>query len=161
MAVRTISTKLAIEGEAEYKKSIQNINSALSTLKSELKLVESNFQGQANSYAALEAKGSVLADMYDEQAKKLSATKEALEKWQEVQRKCADEAENAKASVEKLEKELAALGEESDGTGVRRKSSRQPWIRPERRWPTRMTSTIRLLKSAISIKNLSTAHRST
>ena len=121
MAVRTISTKLAIEGEAEYKKSIQNINSALSTLKSELKLVESNFQGQANSYAALEAKGSVLADMYDEQAKKLSATKEALEKWQEVQRKCADEAENAKASVEKLEKELAALGEESDGTGDRQK----------------------------------------
>ena len=124
MSVRTISTKLAIEGEAEYKKSIQNINSALSTLKSELKLVESNFQGQANSYAALEAKGSVLADMYDEQAKKLSATKEALEKWQEVQRKCADEAENAKASVEKLEKELAALGEESGGTGDRQKELR-------------------------------------
>ena len=57
MATRTISTKLAVEGEAAYKASLKNINSELGTLKSELKLVESEFSGQANSLAALQAKG--------------------------------------------------------------------------------------------------------
>ena len=63
MATRTISTRLAVEGEAEYKASLKNINSELGTLKSELKLVESEFAGQANSLAALEAK-----DVYKRQA---------------------------------------------------------------------------------------------
>ena len=34
MAVRTISTKLAVEGEAEYKQKIASCNSELKTLKS-------------------------------------------------------------------------------------------------------------------------------
>ena len=65
MANREIKTKVAIDGEKEYKESLKNINSALGTLKSELKLVESQYAGQANSYAALSAKGDVLSRMYD------------------------------------------------------------------------------------------------
>ena len=57
MANREIKTKVAIDGEKEYKESLKNINSALGTLKSELKLVESQYVGQADSYAALSAKG--------------------------------------------------------------------------------------------------------
>ena len=53
MATRTIATKLAVEGEAEYKKSLKNINSEIGTLKSELKLVESEFAGQANSLSRI------------------------------------------------------------------------------------------------------------
>ena len=41
MAVRTISTKLAVEGEAEYKQKIASCNSELKTLKSSLALVQS------------------------------------------------------------------------------------------------------------------------
>ena len=67
MANREIKTKVAIDGEKEYKESLKNINSALGTLKSELKLVESQYAGQANSYAALSAKGDVLSRMYDQQ----------------------------------------------------------------------------------------------
>ena len=37
MATRTVSTKLAIQGEEQYKSSIKTINSTLATLKSELK----------------------------------------------------------------------------------------------------------------------------
>lgn len=36
MATRTVSTKLAIQGEEQYKSSIKTINSTLATLKSEL-----------------------------------------------------------------------------------------------------------------------------
>ena len=41
MATRKISTKLQLDGEAEYRASLKNINSELGTLKSELKLTES------------------------------------------------------------------------------------------------------------------------
>ena len=55
---RTISTKLAVEGEAQYKQAIASCNSELSTLKSGLALVESEFRGNANSMEALTAKGA-------------------------------------------------------------------------------------------------------
>ena len=80
MANREIKTKVAIDGEKEYKESLKNINSALGTLKSELKLVESQYAGQANSYAALSAKGDVLSRMYDQQKEKVKAAAEQLEK---------------------------------------------------------------------------------
>ena len=78
MATRTISTKLQLDGEAEYRASLKNINSELGTLKSELKLTESQFAGHLNSYAALSAKGETLAGMYDQQEKKLAAINKIL-----------------------------------------------------------------------------------
>lgn len=85
MANREIKTKVAIDGEKEYKESLKNINSALGTLKSELKLVESQYAGQANSYAALSAKGDVLSRMYDQQKEKVKAAAEQLEKAKKAQ----------------------------------------------------------------------------
>ena len=67
MAKRTISTRLAVEGESEYKKGIASCNSELSTLKSNLALTESAFKGQANTISALSAKGDALSAMYEKQ----------------------------------------------------------------------------------------------
>ena len=50
MANREIKTKVAIDGEKEYKESLKNINSALGTLKSELKLVESQYGEQLRGF---------------------------------------------------------------------------------------------------------------
>ena len=61
MAVRTISTKLAVEGEAEYKQKIASCNSELKTLKSSLALVQSEYKNNANSMEALTAKGEALS----------------------------------------------------------------------------------------------------
>lgn len=63
MAVRTISTKLAVEGEAEYKQKIASCNSELKTLKSSLALVQSEYKNNANSMEALTAKGEALSAM--------------------------------------------------------------------------------------------------
>lgn len=49
MAARVISTKLTIDGESAYRQAITNINNSLRTLKSELALVDSQFQNDANS----------------------------------------------------------------------------------------------------------------
>ena len=116
MATRTIATKLALEGEGEYKNSLKNINSELGTLKSELKLVESEYAGQANSYEALSKKGETLGKMYAEQEKKLSAAKDMLKKWQEAQAACNKDVEDAEKEVSRLKEALAALGDETGDT---------------------------------------------
>lgn len=116
MANREIKTKVAIDGEKEYKESLKNINSALGTLKSELKLVESQYAGQANSYAALSAKGDVLSRMYDKQKEKVKAAAEQLEKAKKAQSDYAEKVSSAQSEISRCEAALAALGDETGDT---------------------------------------------
>ena len=116
MANRGIKTKVAIDGEKEYKESLKNINSALGTLKSELKLVESQYAGQANSYAALSAKGDVLSRMYDQQKEKVKAAAEQLEKAKKAQSDYAEKVSSAQSEISRCEAALAALGDETGDT---------------------------------------------
>lgn len=116
MANREIKTKVAIDGEKEYKESLKNINSALGTLKSELKIVESQYAGQANSYAALSAKGDVLSRMYDQQKEKVKAAAEQLEKAKKAQSDYAEKVSSAQSEISRCEAALAALGDETGDT---------------------------------------------
>ena len=118
MATRTISTRLAVEGEAAYKASLKNINSELGTLKSELKLVESEFSGQANSLAALEAKGATLSKMYEAQEGKVTKLREALENARKAQETYGDRVDEARANIQRCEEALAALGDETGDTSA-------------------------------------------
>ena len=115
MATRVISTKLQLDGEAEYRASLKNINSELGTLKSDLKLTESQFAGQLNSYDALAAKGETLAKIYEQQEKKLAATNKILKEAQDAQDKFAKTAADAKDKIAQTEAALDALaGTEGD-----------------------------------------------
>lgn len=95
MATRTISTKLAIDGESEYRASLTRINSEIKTLQSALKLTESEFQNNANSMAALTAKGEALSNLYKAQENKVKELRAALQ--------------NAKAAEEQYAQQKAAL----------------------------------------------------
>lgn len=114
MAVRKISTKLAVEGEAEYKQKIASCNSELKTLKSSLALVQSEYKNNANSMEALTAKGEALNAMQAAQAKKVSELEKALANCQKAQTTYADRVAEAEANVSKYEKALADL---KDSTG--------------------------------------------
>ncbi len=114
MAVRKISTKLAIEGEAEYKQAIASCNTELRTLKSSLALVESEFKGNANSMEALTAKGNALEKMHEAQAKKVDTLKEALANAEKAQSAYSDRVSTAQSNIEKYEKALADLAK-TDG----------------------------------------------
>lgn len=87
---RTISTRIELSGEAEYKAAVKNINSELRVLKSEMALAESEFQGQANTVEALTKKHDILQRQYSVQASKVAE----LEKMQQEANK-ALEAANA------------------------------------------------------------------
>lgn len=109
MATRTISTKLAVEGESEYKQQIASCNTELRTLKSSLALVESEFKGNANSMEALTAKGDALASMHEAQTKKVETLKAALENCQKAQENYSERVSTAKENIERCEQALEEL----------------------------------------------------
>lgn len=106
---RTISTKLAVEGEAQYKQAIAACNSELSTLKSGLALVESEFRGNANSMEALTAKGAALDSMYKKQQEKVSTLEAALRNAQRAQEEYASRVSTAQSNIERCERSLENL----------------------------------------------------
>lgn len=106
---RTISTKLAVEGEAQYKQAIASCNSELSTLKSALSLVESEFRGNANSMEALTAKGAALDSMYKKQQEKVSTLGAALRNAQRAQEEYASRVSTAQSNIERCERALETL----------------------------------------------------
>ena len=116
MATRTIQTKLELSGEAEYKRSLSEINSEYKTLQSELKLVESQYKGNANSMEALQARGETLSAMYASQEKKLATLNNALEDARRAQKSHADTSEKYKKQIAEAEEELEKLKNTSGDT---------------------------------------------
>lgn len=109
MATRTISTKLAIEGESEYRASITRINNEIKSLQSALKLTESQYQTNANSMAALTAKGKALSDLYKAQESKVKQLKEALNNARDAEQKYAQQKAALTAKIESNNKALEQL----------------------------------------------------
>jgi hypothetical protein len=79
VAVRQITTRLAIDGEQEYKKQLAAVNRELGNLGAEMKLVDAQFKGQANSSEALRAKHNQLKQSIEQQTVKVESLKDALE----------------------------------------------------------------------------------
>lgn len=103
MAVeRKISTRLVLEGEKEYRAAIGNINNEYKLLQSRLNLVDSQFTGQKNTLAALEAKNKALNDVIANQVAKLKAENDALNSNKTLQADYAKKADEAKAKLEAL-----------------------------------------------------------
>lgn len=114
MATRVISTKLSVEGEAEFKKQMGDVNSHLKTLKSEMSVVTAEFKGHANSLEALTAKDKILREQLEQQVEKMRALEEAVKEAAEAygeQDKRTDSYKQslnaAKAAVANLSRELA------------------------------------------------------
>lgn len=79
MAVRQITTRLAIDGEQEYKKQLAAVNRELGNLGAEMKLVDAQFKGQANSSEALRAKHELLKQSIEQQVSKIVSLEGAVE----------------------------------------------------------------------------------
>lgn len=79
MATRIISTRLAVDGEAEFKKQMTAVNGELRNLKTEMQLVDAEFKGQANSLDYLTKKDRILRDEMAQQEEKVRALEAALE----------------------------------------------------------------------------------
>ena len=104
--VDNIKTRLAFDGEAEYKAACKELNSNLKVLGSEMKLVTAEYKNNATSTEALKAKQDVLQRTYDEQAKKVAETEKALKAMQAAQ---GENSEGAKRLETALNQQKTAL----------------------------------------------------
>lgn len=96
---RSISTKVSIEGEKQYKAAITSINSELRILKSEMTAVTAEFQQNANSEAALSSKMETLTRTLDKQKEKVKTLSDAVKAGKQAQ-------ENWKTTIEQTKKDL-------------------------------------------------------
>ena len=116
MGVRTISTKLAVEGEAGYRQSIAACNAEIKTLKSGLAAVESEFRNNANSMEALTAKGNELEKMHTAQAAKVTELEKALANAERAQSVWTQRVEESDAKVTEYKEALANLAQTDSDT---------------------------------------------
>lgn len=79
MATRTITTRIALDGERDFKAQMAQVNGELRNLKSEMALVDATFKGQANTTEALTAKHKVLQGSVEQQREKVRALTQAVE----------------------------------------------------------------------------------
>lgn len=116
MAARTLSIKMAIEGESEYKRQVAACNAEMSKLKTELAAVTSEYRHNAQSTEALTAKGKVLGEMYATQQKKIAETKSALENAKKAQNDHANAIDQYKNKIAETESKLKAMQESTEDT---------------------------------------------
>lgn len=102
MAVKTIATRLVLDGEAEYRAKLKNINAELSLQKSELEKIQAQYKNNANSMEALTAKQSALAGRMAALNEKHREQSAMLDKAREAQQKYAAQAEELKGKLEEL-----------------------------------------------------------
>lgn len=109
---RTITTRLAIEGESEYKAKIKNINAELSLHKSELEKVQAKYKDSVNSMAALIDKQSALKGQMKALNQKHDEQAEMLEKAKKAQKEFSDQAEELRRRLDEVKNSSADTAEE-------------------------------------------------
>lgn len=112
MAVRQITTRLAIDGEQEYKKQLAAVNRELGNLGAEMKLVDAQFKGQANSSEALRAKHDLLKQSIEQQAVKVESLKDALEEAKQAYTENDARTDSYRRQLLSAETALAKLNDE-------------------------------------------------
>lgn len=100
---RKISTRLVLEGEREYRAAISSVNQEYKLLQSQIKLVDSQFAGQKNSIAALEAKNKALNASIANQTEKFKLETDAIKNNKSIQDEASKKAEEAKAKLDALQ----------------------------------------------------------
>lgn len=114
MADATISTKIKLDGEAEYKQRISEINAALGTLDSKIKLLNTTYAGNENSIKGLTEINEVLNQKILTQREKVEQLQEMLQKSAKAYgisdtttQKYQQQLNNAEAALVKMERALA------------------------------------------------------
>lgn len=116
-----IGPRIGIDGEAEFRKSIQNINANIKALGSEMKLVTATYEDNADSMEALSAKSDVLERSLAQQEKHLEETSKMLERAAEKYGESSTEAlkwqravNESKTALQRTSKELEEMRREMD-----------------------------------------------
>ena len=114
MATRTITTRLAVDGETEFKRSLSEANSNLKVMRSEMSLVDAEFKGQANSMDALTEKNKILRREQEQQVEKVKALERAVKDAAEAYGENDKRTDNYRQQLNRAKKELIDMNDALD-----------------------------------------------
>lgn len=114
MPTRMITTRLAVEGETEFKRSLGEANSNLKVMRSEMGLVDAEFKGQANSMDALTAKNKILRREQEQQAEKVKALERAVKDAANAYGENDKRTDNYRQQLNRAKKELIDMNDALD-----------------------------------------------
>ena len=114
MATRTITTRLAVDGETEFKRSLSEANSNLKVMRSEMSLVDAEFKGQANSMDALTAKNKILRREQEQQVEKVKALERAVKDAADAYGENDKRTDNYRQQLNRAKKELIDMNDALD-----------------------------------------------
>lgn len=103
---------MALEGEAEFKAQLQQLNAEIRLHKSELEQVQAEYAGQLNSLEALQAKEAALGGQLDVVNQKYAAYKKMLEQSQDAQARYEKQVAELRAKLEALKTTTGATAEQ-------------------------------------------------
>nr|DAF97618.1 MAG TPA: minor tail protein [Siphoviridae sp. ct4fm14] len=112
MATRTITTRIALDGERDFKAQMAQVNGELRNLKSEMTLVDATFRGQANTTEALTAKHKVLRGSVEQQRERVRALTQAVEDATQAYGDNDKRTDGYRQSLNRAKAELADLNRE-------------------------------------------------
>lgn len=116
MAGKKIGLVLALDGEQQYTQALQNAKKETNLLKTEMKNLSQEFDGNANSIEALRAKQENLTKQQDAYQRKLAAAKTGLENAKKAYNQQADALEELKkrlSDAEEAQKKMEDAGDNS------------------------------------------------
>ena len=123
-----IGPKIGLDGEAEFRKNLKNINQMLKTLGSEMKAVTSAFTENDDAQAALTAQAGVLTRQIETQEKKVQELKRGYEAaakqlgenetdtliWAQAVNEATATLNDLKNRLSQTEQNLNSMGQEAD-----------------------------------------------
>lgn len=109
MATRTLKTRLAFDGEKEYKQALSELNSGSRVLASEMKKLKAEYQGNADSSEFLAKKGELLERQLLQQKDKVETLRKALQACVEQNGESAESTQKWAISLNNAEAEMYDL----------------------------------------------------
>lgn len=116
MANRKIGAVIALDGEQQFKSAVTACTRELNTMKSALKLVEAQTDGQAKSLETLQKKHSALNDVLEATRKKEEAVSSGLEHAKSDYDKIGKEVEEYQKQLKEAQEKLDKLKASGDAT---------------------------------------------
>ena len=116
MAKKKIGAYITLDGEKEFRSAVSSCNKNLATMKSEMKLVEAQTAGSANTLDTLKRKHEVLSDTLEEQIKKEEAVRTGLKHAEQQYEKVGKELTEYKEQLQKAKDALSEMENTSDAS---------------------------------------------
>ena len=113
---KKIGAYITLDGEKEFRAATTACNKSLATMKSEMKLVEAQTAGSANSLETLQKKHEVLSRTLEEQEQKEKAVSAGLKHAQEDYERVGSELENYRKKLEQARSALDDMKQSSETT---------------------------------------------